>query len=54
VATFSFKFSDPETGKQRTGWLGVYNPEAFTVGDARSKVYGLKVMGGEARRRRGP
>jgi hypothetical protein len=23
VATFSFKFTDPETGKQRTGWLGV-------------------------------
>ena len=26
VATFSFKFIDLETGKQRTGWLGVYNP----------------------------
>ncbi len=26
VATFSFKFTDPTTGKQRTGWLGVYNP----------------------------
>ena len=48
VATFSFKFTDPETGKQRTGWLGVYNPETFTVEDARSKVYGLKGMGGEA------
>ncbi|WP_245284602.1 hypothetical protein [Bradyrhizobium sp. th.b2] len=22
VATFSFKFTDPATGKQRTGWLG--------------------------------
>jgi hypothetical protein len=22
VATFAFKFTDPETGKQRTGWLG--------------------------------
>jgi hypothetical protein len=30
VATFSFKFLDPATGKQRTGWLGVYNPETFT------------------------
>ena len=30
VATFSFKFTDPATGKQRTGWLGVYNPETFT------------------------
>ncbi len=47
VATFSFKFTDPATGKQRTGWLGVYNPETFTVEDARSKVYGLKGMGGD-------
>jgi integrase len=47
VATFSFKFTDRETGKQRTGWLGVYNPETFTVEDARSKVYGLKGMGGD-------
>jgi hypothetical protein len=35
VATFTFKFTDPETGKQRTGWLGVYNPETFTVEVAR-------------------
>ncbi|MCP3401587.1 integrase family protein [Bradyrhizobium sp. CCGB20] len=48
VATFSFKFTDRQTGKQRTGWLGVYNPETFTVEDARSKVYGLKGMGTEA------
>lgn len=48
VATFSFKFTDRQTGKQRTGWLGIYNPETFTVEDARSKVYGLKAMGGEA------
>ena len=48
VATFSFKFTDPETGKQRTGWLGVFNPETFTVEDARNKVYGLKSMGGKA------
>ncbi|MGF6426067.1 hypothetical protein [Bradyrhizobium elkanii] len=48
VATFSFKFTDRETGKQRTGWLGVHNPETFTVEDARSKVYGLKGMGGDA------
>ena len=47
VATFSFKFTDEQTGKQRTGWLGVYNPETFTVEDARSKVYGLKGMGGK-------
>ncbi len=48
VATFSFKFTDRQTGKQRTGWLGVFNPETFTVEDARAKVYGLKGMGGEA------
>ncbi|WGR70184.1 MULTISPECIES: site-specific integrase [unclassified Bradyrhizobium] len=48
VATFSFKFTDRQTGKQRTGWLGAYSPETFTVEDARSKVYGLKGMGGNA------
>src|SRR5262249_43834592 len=48
VATFCFKFTDPETGKQRTGWIGVYNPETFTVDDARSRVYGLKARGGVA------
>ena len=48
VATFSFKFTDPETGKQRTGWLGVYNPETFAVEDARSRVYALKGRGGAA------
>jgi integrase len=47
VATFSFKFTDPETGKQRTGWLGVYNPETFKVEQARSMVYGLKAKGGK-------
>src|ERR1700750_2077099 len=48
VATFSFKFTDKQTGKQRTGWLGVYNPETFTVEDARTKVYTLKGRGGAA------
>ncbi|CUT11097.1 Integrase [Bradyrhizobium sp.] len=48
AATFSFKFTDRETGKQRTGWLGVYNPQTFTVEDARSMVYGLKGLGAEA------
>lgn len=48
VASFSFKFTDKQTGKQRTGWLGAYNPETFTVEDARGKVYGLKGMGGKA------
>ena len=42
------QFTDRQTGKQRTGWLGVYNPETFTVEDARSKVYGLKGKGGDA------
>ena len=45
VATFSFKFTDPATGKQRTGWLGIYNPETFAVEHARAKVYGLKGTG---------
>src|SRR5436190_16557193 len=44
VATFNFKFTDKLTGKQRSTVLGVYNPETFTVDQARSKVYGLKVM----------
>jgi len=48
VATFSIKFTDPETGKQRTGWLGVYNPETFAVEDARSKVYALRGTGAVA------
>jgi hypothetical protein len=48
VATFSFKFTDPATGKQRTGWLGVYNPETFAAEHARSRVYGLRGMGGGA------
>jgi len=48
VATFNYKFTDRTTGKQRTAWLGVYNPETFTVEDARSKVYGLKAKGGTA------
>ncbi|WP_338689613.1 tyrosine-type recombinase/integrase [Bradyrhizobium sp. 26S5] len=48
VATFSVKFTDPKTGKQRTGWLGVYNPETFAVEDARSKVYALRGTGAVA------
>ena len=48
VATFSFKFTDTQTGKQRTGWLGVYNPETFTVEDARSRLYGLRGRGAAA------
>jgi integrase len=49
VATLSFKFTDPATGKQRTGWLGHYNPEIFTVEHARSRVYALKAMDPAAR-----
>ena len=48
VATFSFKFTDPVSGKQRTGWLGVYNPETFAVEDARSRVYALRGTGAAA------
>jgi integrase len=41
VATFNFKFTDRTTGKQRSKWLGVYNPD-FTVDNARTAVYALK------------
>lgn len=44
MATFNFKFTDSTTGKQRSTVLGAYNPETFTVDDARSKVYALKAM----------
>jgi integrase len=42
VATFFFKFTDRSTGKQRSKWLGVYNPETFAVEQARTEVYALK------------
>jgi integrase len=42
AATFNFKFTDPNTGKQRSKWLGAYNPEIFTVENARTAVYALK------------
>src|SRR5258708_5487912 len=42
VATFFFKFTHRTTGKQRSKWLGVYNPETFTVEQARTEVYALK------------
>lgn len=42
VATFFFKFTDRTTGKQRSKWLGVYNPETFAVGHARTEVYALR------------
>lgn len=44
AATFNFKFTDPTTGKQRSVALGTYNPETFTVENARSKVYALKAL----------
>jgi integrase len=44
AATFAFKFTDRKTGKQRSTMLGIYNPETFTVEDARSKVYALKAL----------
>jgi integrase len=44
TATFNFKFTDPGTGKQRSVVLGVYNPETFTVDEARAKVYGMKAL----------
>jgi integrase len=48
VATFFFKFTDRTTGKQRSKWLGVYNPETFPVEHARSEVYALKAMDPDA------
>src|ERR1700730_13427339 len=42
TSTFFFKFTDRATGKQRCKWLGVYNPEAFTVDHARTEVYALR------------
>ncbi len=48
VATFSVKFTDKQTGKQRIGWLNTYNPETFTVDHARSEVWRLKGKGGDA------
>lgn len=48
VATFSVKFTDRASGKQRIGWLNTYNPETFTVDHARSEVYRLKGKGGDA------
>src|SRR6266536_997922 len=42
VATFFFKFTDRATGKQRSKWLGVYNPETFGVEQARTEIYALK------------
>src|SRR5262245_11180736 len=38
VATFSFRYTDRQTGKQKTVWLGVYIPELFTVEHARTAV----------------
>lgn len=46
VATFFFKFTDRTTGKQRSKWLGVYNPENSTVEQARTEVYALKTRTG--------
>jgi integrase len=47
VATFFFKFTDRTTGKQRSKWLGVYNPEIFAVEHARTEVYALKTRIGD-------
>src|SRR5437868_5084857 len=44
AAMFAFKFTDRKTGKQRSTMLGIYNPETFTVEDARSRVYALKAL----------
>jgi integrase len=48
VATFAFKFTNPETHKQSSTTLGVYNPETFTVAHARTVAYALRAKGGKA------
>ena len=42
IATFSFKFTERGTGKQRNLWLGLFSP-AFTTEEARAQVYGLRI-----------
>jgi integrase len=46
-STFFFKFTDRAMGKQRCKWLGVYNPETFTVEHARAEVYALRARIGK-------
>jgi integrase len=46
TATFSFKFTDKATHKQRSRLLGIHSP-AFTVEDARTVVYALRNRMGE-------
>jgi len=57
VATFSFKFTDPVTGKQRTGWLGIYNPETCRRGRSqqglRPQGYGRRGAGRDLPRAQG-
>jgi integrase len=48
VATFSLKITNPQTHKQPTFLLGVYNRESFTVEDARGMAYAMKAKGGAA------
>jgi integrase len=47
TSTFFFKFTDRATGKQRCKWLGVYNPETFTVEHARAEVYAVRARIGK-------
>jgi integrase len=44
VATFSFRFTDPAAGKQRTVLLGLYNRDSFNVEQARAAAYARKGM----------
>jgi hypothetical protein len=48
VSTFYYKATNPGTGKQFTGWLGVFNVETFNVEHARTKVYALRGNGAVA------
>ena len=47
TSTFFFKFTDRATGKQRCKWLGVYNPETFTVERVRTEVYAVRARIGK-------
>jgi hypothetical protein len=46
AATFNFRYTDRNTKKQRTVWLGVYEATDFPVEAARSEAYLLKARVG--------
>jgi integrase len=46
VATFNFRYTDRNTGKQRTVWIGVYEATDFPVEAGRTEAYLLKARVG--------